>query len=86
MVLAHVAACNGTASIFFSRIIRGESIVYNSYMFFRTAVLRKLLNLRFSYKHCNFSRGCLLFKMASKTVITGAPNEDIVQNNLNIAF
>ena len=32
------------------------------------AVLRKLFDIRFSYKHCNFSRGCLLVKMASKTV------------------
>ena len=37
-------------------------------IFFRTAVLRKLFDIRFSYKHCNFSRGCLLVKMASKTV------------------
>ena len=36
--------------------------------FFRTAVLRKLFDIRISYKHCNFSRGCLLVKMASKTV------------------
>ena len=37
-------------------------------MFFRTAVLRKLFDIRFLYKHCNFSRVCLLVKMASKTV------------------
>ena len=39
--------------------------------FFRTAVLRKLFHIRFSYKHCNFSQVCLhvLVKMASKTVI-----------------
>ena len=35
---------------------------------FRTAVLRKLFDIRFSYKHCNFSHVCLLAKMASKTV------------------
>ena len=29
---------------------------------------RKLFDIRFSYKHCNFSRICLLFKMALKTV------------------
>ena len=28
-------------------------------MFLRTAVLRKLFDFRFSYKHCNFSRVCL---------------------------
>ena len=35
---------------------------------FRTTVLRKLFDIRFWYKHCNFSRGCPLVKMASKTV------------------
>ena len=35
---------------------------------FRTAVSRKLFDIRFSYKHCNFLRVCLLVKMASKTV------------------
>ena len=39
-----------------------------SHIFFRTAVLRKLFYIRFSYKHCNFSCVCLLLKMASKTV------------------
>ena len=39
------------------------------FFFFRKAVLQKLLNIRFSYKHCNFSCGCLLVKMASKTMI-----------------
>ena len=34
----------------------------------RTAVLRKLFDIRFSYKHCNFSHVCLLVKVASKTV------------------
>ena len=62
-LLAHV-----TPSIFFSRILRSEALVYSSYFFFRTAVLRKLFDIRFSYKHCNFSRVCLLVKMASKTV------------------
>ena len=35
---------------------------------FRTAILRKLFDIRFSYKHCNFSYVCLLVNMASKTV------------------
>ena len=39
-----------------------------SLIFFRTAVLRKFFNIRFSYNHCNFSRVCLLVKIASKTV------------------
>ena len=34
----------------------------------KTAVLRKLFDVRFSCNHCNFSRICLLVKMASKTV------------------
>ena len=33
------------------------------------AVLQKSSNVRLSYEHCNFSRGCLPVKMASKTVI-----------------
>ena len=41
---------------------------YISHSFFRTAILRKLLGITFSYKHCNFSHVCLLVKMASKTV------------------
>ena len=55
-----------TSSNFFSRILRNEGLVNNSY-FFRTAVLWKLFDIRCSYKHCNFSRVCLLVKMASKT-------------------
>ena len=62
-LLTHV-----TPSIFFCRIIRSEALVENSYFFFRTVVLRKLFEIRFSYKHCHFSRVCLLVKMASKTV------------------
>ena len=54
-------------SDFFSRIVTSEAFVYNSY-FFRTAVLWKLFDIRFSYKHCNFSQVCLLVKVASKTV------------------
>ena len=41
-----------------SKILCCVALVYNSY-FFRTAVLRKLSFIRFSYKRCNFSRGCL---------------------------
>ena len=37
-------------------------------MFFKAAILRKLFDIRFSYKHGNFSHVCLLMKMASKTV------------------
>ena len=41
---------------------------FTIYIFFRKAVMRKLFDIRFSYKHYNFSRICLLFKIASKTV------------------
>ena len=42
---------------------------FTIHVFFEpTAVLRKLFDIRFSYKHCNFSRDCLLVKMASKTL------------------
>ena len=41
-----------TPSIFFCRIVRTEALVYNSYIyFFSTAVIRKLFNIIFSYKH-----------------------------------
>ena len=54
------------------QIFSGESLgvklQFTNHIFFRTAVLRKLFDIRFSYKHCNFSRVCLLVKMASKTV------------------
>ena len=59
-----------TPSYFFSRIVRSEALVYNSFFFFfRTAVLRKL----FDYKHCNLSLGRQLVKMASKTVTRSIP-------------
>ena len=61
-LLVHV-----TPLIFFSRILRSEALVYKSY-FFRRAFFRKLFDIRFSYKHCNFSRVCLLVKMVSKSV------------------
>ena len=67
MVLPLVAAYN--ALNFFSRIVRSETSKFTIHIFFMTAVLRKLFDIRFSYKHCNFARGCLLDKMASKTVI-----------------
>ena len=42
--------------------------------FFRTVVLRILFDITFSYNHCNFSRVCLLVKMASKTVTRSIGN------------
>ena len=57
----------GTPPKFFRTILCFVALVYNLY-FFRKAVMRKLFDIRFSCKHCNFSRICLLFKIASKTV------------------
>ena len=45
--------------------------------FFRTAILQKLFDIRFSYKHCNFSNVCLLIKMAYKTVTRSTLEEAI---------
>ena len=51
---------------FISRILCCVASIDSSFYFFRTTVLRKLFDIRFSFKHCYFSRGCLLVKMASK--------------------
>ena len=32
----------------------GEKLYFKNHIFVRTAVLRKLFDIRFSYKHCNF--------------------------------
>ena len=55
-----------TLSIFFSRIVRSEALVYNSY-FFQNSGFTKIIRHQIL---CNFSGGCLLVlvKMASKTV------------------
>ena len=77
-LLTHV-----TPLISFSRFLRSEALVYNSY-FFRTAILRKLFDFRFSHKHCNFARLCLLFKTASKTVTRSIPFMHEVNSMRNI--
>ena len=58
-----------TPSIFFRRILRSEALVYKSY-FFRTAVLRKLFDIRFSYMITVIPHAFAYSsrKMASKTV------------------
>ena len=58
---------SATPPKFFMTILCFVALVYNSY-FFRTAVLRKLFDIRFSYI-------CLLVKMASKTVTRSIPAE-----------
>ena len=43
-------------------------LYFTNHIFFRKVALRKLFEIRFSYKNCNFSGVCLLVKIASKTV------------------
>ena len=57
-----------TLSIFSSIEYLGVKLQFTNHIFFRTAVLRKLFDVRFSYKYCNFLRVCLLVKMASRNV------------------
>ena len=45
-----------------------QKILGQFFIFFSTAVLRNLIDIGFTYKHCNFSHVCLLVKMATKTV------------------
>ena len=52
---------------FFRTILCFVALIYNEY-FFRASILRKLFDIRFSNKYCNFSHVCLLVKMAPKTV------------------
>ena len=47
-LLAHI-----TPSIFFSRILRGKAVSFTIDIFFRTAVLRKLFDIRFSNNNNN---------------------------------
>ena len=61
------SACNAL-NFFSSRILRSEALIYNSHFFLNSRFKRKLFDIRFSYKHRNFSRVCLFVKMASKTV------------------
>ena len=49
---------------------------FDSY-FLRTAVLRKLFDIKLSYKLSKFSHGCLLVKMASKTVTRYCSGESL---------
>ena len=66
-----------------SRILCCVALVYNSYIyifFFQKSRFTEIVDIRSSYRHCNFSRGCLLFKMASKTVTRSVKNNGL--NNL----
>ena len=49
---------------------RGSRKQQTIFFFFRTAFLRtELFDVRFSYKCCNLTSGCLPVKMAFKTVM-----------------
>ena len=72
-LLAHV-----TPSIF---LVERLGVKLTIHIFFRTTVLRKLFDIRFSYKHCNFSDVCLLVKMASKTVTRSIGDDNDWQQN-----
>ena len=76
------SACN--ALKFFSVESSSVKLQFTIDIFFKTAVLRKLFDIRFSYKHSNFSRVCLLVKMASKTVTRSIclPNTKPTQTSL----
>ena len=50
------------------------------FFFFQKSRFTEIVDIRSLYKHCNFSRGCLLFKMASKTVTRSVKNNGL--NNL----
>ena len=55
----------------------GWSFTLQLIFFVRTAVLRKLFDIRFSYRHCNFSSVCPLVKMALKTKVGQASSPHI---------
>ena len=75
-LLTHV-----TPSIFSVESLGVKRQFTNIDIFFRTAVLRKLFDIRFSYKHCNFSHICLLIKMALKPVTRSIPNSNHLRPN-----
>ena len=54
--------------------------------FLSKAVLRKLFDIWFSYKHCNFSHVCLLVKMGSKTVTNLYTSKTLVLKELSRSF
>ena len=58
----------GTPLNFCRTILCFAALVFWYFFSEQLAVLRKLFDITFSYKHCNFSQVCLLVKMASKTV------------------
>ena len=59
-------------------------LYFTVHIFFKTAVLRKFFDIGFSNKHCDFSRVCLLVKMASKTVTRSIAQHVFSQHSLGI--
>ena len=59
----------GEALEFCEKKLLSDNFSLHFTVFFKTDVLRKLFDIGFSYKHCNFTPTCLLVKMASKAVI-----------------
>ena len=73
--LAHVAACNALKSFSVESFeMKHQKKVYTSIFFPEQA----FFDIRFSYKHCNFSRGCLPVKMTSKTVTSSITKLEII--------
>ena len=83
-LLVHV-----TPSNFFSRIRKSEA--FTNHIFSEQPFYGNCSKLDSQYKHCNFSRVCLLVKMASKTVTRSIPAirshfEITVPNSFNVFY
>ena len=80
-LLVHV-----TPSNFFSRIRKSES--FTNHIFSEQLFYGNYSKLDSQYKHCNFSRICLLVKMASKTVTRSIRShfEITVPNIFNVFY
>ena len=80
-LLVHV-----TPSNFFSRIRKSES--FTNHIFSEQPFYGNYSKLDPQYKHCNFSRICLLVKMASKTVTRSIRShfEITVPNIFNVFY
>ena len=83
-LLVHV-----TPSNFFSRIRKSEA--FTNHIFSEQPFYGNYSKLDSQYKHCNFSRVCLLVKMASKTVTKSIPTirshfEITVPNSFNVFY
>ena len=75
-----------TPSNFFSRILKSEA--FTNHIFSEQPFYGNYSKLDSQYKHCNFSRVCLLVKMASKTVTRSVRShfEITVPNIFNVFY